>query len=208
MSSVEISKTFSDHCTDGQPPKRRGPKPDSKPALTRRQELNRQAQRFVPLYFQFHSDAWRGVSRAVCPRDLSTLGQRAHLLIWWISHWVTTGHLITPTAASRIRNLQAKGATTIAILASDGSPCTNKSDSLQDASRTQGDVHQSSRARGLTFEGNVYHFDQRTRCCRRGEQTLEGTPRQSRNILRLRCYARDILTRRQQQQRIRSQHRR
>ncbi|KAF2146464.1 uncharacterized protein K452DRAFT_323648 [Aplosporella prunicola CBS 121167] len=30
---------------DGQPPKRRGPKPDSKPALTRRQELNRQAQR-------------------------------------------------------------------------------------------------------------------------------------------------------------------
>ncbi|KAI9841124.1 MAG: hypothetical protein M1838_003699 [Thelocarpon superellum] len=31
--------------TDGQTPKRRGPKPDSKPALTRRQELNRQAQR-------------------------------------------------------------------------------------------------------------------------------------------------------------------
>ncbi|KAI1917073.1 hypothetical protein LOZ53_002796 [Ophidiomyces ophidiicola] len=30
---------------DGQPPKRRGPKPDSKPAQTRRQELNRQAQR-------------------------------------------------------------------------------------------------------------------------------------------------------------------
>lgn len=30
---------------DGQPPKRRGPKPDSRPALTRRQELNRQAQR-------------------------------------------------------------------------------------------------------------------------------------------------------------------
>ncbi|KAK3392938.1 hypothetical protein B0H63DRAFT_443228 [Podospora didyma] len=30
---------------DGQPTKRRGPKPDSKPALTRRQELNRQAQR-------------------------------------------------------------------------------------------------------------------------------------------------------------------
>ena len=32
---------------DGQPSKRRGPKPDSKPALTRRQELNRQAQRYV-----------------------------------------------------------------------------------------------------------------------------------------------------------------
>lgn len=32
--------------SDGQPPKRRGPKPDSKPALTRRQELNRQAQRY------------------------------------------------------------------------------------------------------------------------------------------------------------------
>ena len=31
---------------DGNPPKRRGPKPDSKPALTRRQELNRQAQRY------------------------------------------------------------------------------------------------------------------------------------------------------------------
>ncbi|KJZ79106.1 hypothetical protein HIM_01257 [Hirsutella minnesotensis 3608] len=30
---------------DVNPPKRRGPKPDSKPALTRRQELNRQAQR-------------------------------------------------------------------------------------------------------------------------------------------------------------------
>ncbi|KAB8292083.1 hypothetical protein EYC80_007828 [Monilinia laxa] len=30
---------------DSQTPKRRGPKPDSKPALTRRQELNRQAQR-------------------------------------------------------------------------------------------------------------------------------------------------------------------
>ncbi|ETS87604.1 hypothetical protein PFICI_01432 [Pestalotiopsis fici W106-1] len=30
---------------DGLTPKRRGPKPDSKPALTRRQELNRQAQR-------------------------------------------------------------------------------------------------------------------------------------------------------------------
>jgi hypothetical protein len=33
---------------DGQPSKRRGPKPDSKPALTRRQELNRQAQRYNP----------------------------------------------------------------------------------------------------------------------------------------------------------------
>lgn len=33
---------------DGQPSKRRGPKPDSKPALTRRQELNRQAQRHEP----------------------------------------------------------------------------------------------------------------------------------------------------------------
>lgn len=33
---------------DGQPSKRRGPKPDSKPALTRRQELNRQAQRHDP----------------------------------------------------------------------------------------------------------------------------------------------------------------
>ncbi|KAJ5153710.1 uncharacterized protein N7500_009149 [Penicillium coprophilum] len=38
---------------DGQQPKRRGPKPDSKPALTRRQELNRQAQRYT---FQFDND--------------------------------------------------------------------------------------------------------------------------------------------------------
>jgi len=30
---------------DGQPAKRRGPKPDSKPALTKRQQMNRQAQR-------------------------------------------------------------------------------------------------------------------------------------------------------------------
>lgn len=36
-----------EHVADGQPQKRRGPKPDSKPALTRRQELNRQAQRLV-----------------------------------------------------------------------------------------------------------------------------------------------------------------
>ena len=35
-----------DSDSDGQPPKKRGPKPDSKPALTRRQELNRQAQRY------------------------------------------------------------------------------------------------------------------------------------------------------------------
>ncbi|KAH0538852.1 hypothetical protein FGG08_004569 [Glutinoglossum americanum] len=40
-SAGESSRTRS----DGQEPKRRGPKPDSKPALTRRQELNRQAQR-------------------------------------------------------------------------------------------------------------------------------------------------------------------
>lgn len=33
---------------DGDKPKRRGPKPDSKPPLTRKQELNRQAQRYVP----------------------------------------------------------------------------------------------------------------------------------------------------------------
>ena len=35
---------------DGAAPKRRGPKPDSKPALTRRQELNRQAQRYACRY--------------------------------------------------------------------------------------------------------------------------------------------------------------
>ncbi|KAK1780693.1 hypothetical protein QBC45DRAFT_323141 [Copromyces sp. CBS 386.78] len=44
--NLTILKSLSDKKTrDGQPPKRRGPKPDSKPALTRRQELNRQAQR-------------------------------------------------------------------------------------------------------------------------------------------------------------------
>ncbi|SPN97141.1 uncharacterized protein DNG_00657 [Cephalotrichum gorgonifer] len=49
LSSLNIGflKTLSDKkkTRDGATPKRRGPKPDSKPALTRRQELNRQAQR-------------------------------------------------------------------------------------------------------------------------------------------------------------------
>ncbi|PSR82202.1 hypothetical protein BD289DRAFT_371647 [Coniella lustricola] len=45
--SLGFLKSLSDKklTRDGQPAKRRGPKPDSKPALTRRQELNRQAQR-------------------------------------------------------------------------------------------------------------------------------------------------------------------
>lgn len=45
---LSILKNFSEKkvTRDGQPAKRRGPKPDSKPALTRRQELNRQAQRY------------------------------------------------------------------------------------------------------------------------------------------------------------------
>jgi hypothetical protein len=41
---------------DGQPAKRRGPKPDAKPAMTRRQELNRQAQRY--LYYGFHFERY------------------------------------------------------------------------------------------------------------------------------------------------------
>ncbi|KAE9965059.1 hypothetical protein BLS_007888 [Venturia inaequalis] len=41
----KLNLTGEKRTRDGQPPKRRGPKPDSKPALTRRQELNRQAQR-------------------------------------------------------------------------------------------------------------------------------------------------------------------
>ncbi|KAI8954335.1 hypothetical protein F4801DRAFT_23061 [Xylaria longipes] len=48
LSSLNLNflKTLSEKRTrDGNPHKRRGPKPDSKPALTRRQELNRQAQR-------------------------------------------------------------------------------------------------------------------------------------------------------------------
>ncbi|KAI1805021.1 hypothetical protein F4811DRAFT_254674 [Daldinia bambusicola] len=49
LSSLNLNflKSLNDKKTtrDGNPPKRRGPKPDSKPALTRRQELNRQAQR-------------------------------------------------------------------------------------------------------------------------------------------------------------------
>ncbi|KAL2109027.1 hypothetical protein VUR80DRAFT_3033 [Thermomyces stellatus] len=47
LSSLNFLKTLSEKkkARDGKPPKRRGPKPDSKPALTRRQELNRQAQR-------------------------------------------------------------------------------------------------------------------------------------------------------------------
>lgn len=45
--NFNLLKSFADKrvTRDGQPAKRRGPKPDSKPALTRRQELNRQAQR-------------------------------------------------------------------------------------------------------------------------------------------------------------------
>lgn len=50
LSSLNLSflKALNDKKStrDGNPPKRRGPKPDSKPALTRRQELNRQAQRY------------------------------------------------------------------------------------------------------------------------------------------------------------------
>lgn len=50
LSSLNLNflKSLNDKRTtrDGQQPKRRGPKPDSKPALTRRQELNRQAQRY------------------------------------------------------------------------------------------------------------------------------------------------------------------
>ncbi|KAI2619387.1 hypothetical protein GGS26DRAFT_595458 [Hypomontagnella submonticulosa] len=49
LSSLNLNflKSLNDKRTtrEGNPPKRRGPKPDSKPALTRRQELNRQAQR-------------------------------------------------------------------------------------------------------------------------------------------------------------------
>lgn len=48
-SSSWSSCPTTDKLADGQLPKRRGPKPDSKPALTRRQELNRQAQRQVTL---------------------------------------------------------------------------------------------------------------------------------------------------------------
>lgn len=42
-----ISRSDAEQSLDGQPAKRRGPKPDSKPAQTRRQELNRQAQRYL-----------------------------------------------------------------------------------------------------------------------------------------------------------------
>lgn len=60
LSSLNLNflKTLSEKRTtrDGNPPKRRGPKPDSKPALTRRQELNRQAQRYEPIR---HISRWR-----------------------------------------------------------------------------------------------------------------------------------------------------
>lgn len=48
FSGLGFSKSSADKklTRDGQPAKRRGPKPDSKPAMTRRQELNRQAQRY------------------------------------------------------------------------------------------------------------------------------------------------------------------
>lgn len=46
--NISLIKNLTDKrvTRDGQPPKRRGPKPDSKPAMSRRQELNRQAQRY------------------------------------------------------------------------------------------------------------------------------------------------------------------
>jgi hypothetical protein len=66
--------------------------------------------------------------------NLRSLGSQSLLAHLVDSHWVTTGHLITATAASRVKNMQAEGATTIVILASNGSPRINKSDSLQDAS--------------------------------------------------------------------------
>ncbi|PNS17103.1 AP-1-like transcription factor [Sphaceloma murrayae] len=49
-SPLNVARSFLSNNTtkqtkDGREQKRRGPKPDSKPALTRRQELNRQAQR-------------------------------------------------------------------------------------------------------------------------------------------------------------------
>lgn len=47
LASLVSNKVLTSADLDGQPAKRRGPKPDSKPALTRRQELNRQAQRYV-----------------------------------------------------------------------------------------------------------------------------------------------------------------
>lgn len=40
-----ISLTRAYQVADGLPQKRRGPKPDARPAMTRRQQLNRQAQR-------------------------------------------------------------------------------------------------------------------------------------------------------------------
>lgn len=46
LATIDLESNLRVLCIDGAAPKRRGPKPDSKPALTRRQELNRQAQRY------------------------------------------------------------------------------------------------------------------------------------------------------------------
>lgn len=42
---LRLSLTRAYQVADGHPQKRRGPKPDARPAVTRRQQLNRQAQR-------------------------------------------------------------------------------------------------------------------------------------------------------------------
>ncbi|KAF3063876.1 BZIP-type transcription factor [Daldinia childiae] len=56
--NLNFLKSLNDKKTtrDGNPPKRRGPKPDSKPALTRRQELNRQAQRYITDSYLTHRE--------------------------------------------------------------------------------------------------------------------------------------------------------
>ena len=46
QSLIMASSGFADSVTDGLPAKKRGPKRDSKPAQSRRQELNRHAQRY------------------------------------------------------------------------------------------------------------------------------------------------------------------
>ena len=47
VSNAKEPISHADADVDGEAPKRRGPKPDSKPAATKRQEMNRLAQRYT-----------------------------------------------------------------------------------------------------------------------------------------------------------------
>lgn len=169
---------FANYLKDGQPPKRRGPKPDSKPALTRRQELNRQAQRFV---FRFHTYAWRraypfSLRNQYAPGlPVGSIDARGAI----VSQFTVACHVFDN------KTLRTSVAGSHHIFIRINKYCTAVANKSQNTPRAQGNVHQGSGARSSTSKGNVHDFYKGTRRCRRGEQTLERASCQSRNFLRL-----------------------